>query len=76
MFLLQILNSGNSMTTEDIVQRIIHHRLEFEERNTKKEQKENAIMKSLKKTNGNVTNGETNGKHKQNGESEIENDST
>lgn len=37
------------MTTEDIVQRIIRHRLEFEIRNTHKEQKESALIKSLKK---------------------------
>ncbi|KAJ8716047.1 hypothetical protein PYW08_013332 [Mythimna loreyi] len=45
----KILNSGNTMTTEDIVQRIIRHRLEFEIRNTRKEQKESALIKSLKK---------------------------
>lgn len=45
----QILNSGNTMTTDDIVQRIIRHRLEFELRNTRKEQKELAITKTLKK---------------------------
>lgn len=37
------------MTTEDIVQRIIRHRLEFEERNSMKEQKELAITKTLQK---------------------------
>lgn len=37
------------MTTDDIVQRIIRHRLEFELRNTRKEQKELAITKTLKK---------------------------
>ncbi|XP_026499271.2 ethanolamine-phosphate cytidylyltransferase isoform X1 [Vanessa tameamea] len=45
----KVLNSGNSMTTEDIVQRIIRHRLEFEERNTRKEKKEIAQMKSTQK---------------------------
>ncbi|XP_041987633.1 ethanolamine-phosphate cytidylyltransferase isoform X2 [Aricia agestis] len=45
----KILDSGNNMTTEDIVQRIIRHRLEFEERNNKKEQKEISIMKSAQK---------------------------
>ncbi|XP_038206343.1 ethanolamine-phosphate cytidylyltransferase isoform X1 [Zerene cesonia] len=45
----KILNSGNTMTTEDIVQRIIRHRLEFEERNTKKEKKEIAAMQALEK---------------------------
>ncbi|XP_045766915.1 ethanolamine-phosphate cytidylyltransferase [Maniola jurtina] len=43
------LNSGNTMTTEDIVQRIIRHRLEFEERNSRKEKKEVAAMKSVQK---------------------------
>lgn len=48
------------MTTEDIVQRIIRHRLEFEERNSKKEQKEIAVMKTIQKKhlkqNGNCEN--------------------
>ncbi|KAL4712025.1 hypothetical protein ACJJTC_003692 [Scirpophaga incertulas] len=39
----KILDSGNTMTTEDIVQRIIQHRLEFELRNSRKEQKELAL---------------------------------
>ncbi|XP_039755721.1 ethanolamine-phosphate cytidylyltransferase isoform X3 [Pararge aegeria] len=43
------LNSGNTMTTEDIVQRIIRHRLEFEERNSRKEKKELVVMKSIQK---------------------------
>ncbi|CAG9561310.1 unnamed protein product [Danaus chrysippus] len=54
------INSGNTMTTEDIVQRIIRHRLEFEERNSKKEQKEVAVMKTIQKKhlkqNGNCEN--------------------
>ncbi|CAH2091040.1 unnamed protein product [Euphydryas editha] len=45
----KVLNSGNSMTTEDIVQRIIRHRLEFKERNTRKEQKEQAVIKTIQK---------------------------
>lgn len=67
------------MTTGDIVQRIIHHRLDFEARNTKKEQKEIAVLKSIQKLklnpdhqqNGEAKqNGEIkqNGTHKQNGE--------
>lgn len=36
------------MTTDDIVQRIIRHRLEFEMRNKRKEQKEVAVMNVLK----------------------------
>lgn len=53
------------MTTDDIVQRIIRHRLEFEVRNTRKEQKELAIEKALKKD-----------QHvKQNGNCEVANNS-
>lgn len=37
------------MTTEDIVQRIIRHRLEFEERNSRKEKKEILAVKSIQK---------------------------
>ncbi|CAH0729859.1 unnamed protein product, partial [Brenthis ino] len=43
------LNSGNTMTTEDIVQRIIRHRLEFEGRNSRKEQKELSLVKETQK---------------------------
>ncbi|XP_047993215.1 ethanolamine-phosphate cytidylyltransferase isoform X3 [Leguminivora glycinivorella] len=43
----KIIKSGNSMTTEDIVQRIISHRLEFEMRNSRKEHKEIAVMKAI-----------------------------
>ncbi|KAG6444810.1 ethanolamine-phosphate cytidylyltransferase [Manduca sexta] len=43
----KLLNSGNTMTTDDIVQRIIRHRLEFEVRNSRKEKKELAMMKAL-----------------------------
>lgn len=42
-----IVNSGNEMTTEKIVQRIIKNRLEFEARNLKKEKKELELLKSL-----------------------------
>lgn len=35
------------MTTEDIVQRIIRHRLDYEDRNSRKEQKEMAVVKAL-----------------------------
>ncbi|KAI8426171.1 hypothetical protein MSG28_005112 [Choristoneura fumiferana] len=45
----KILDSGNTMTTEDIVQRIIRHRLEFEVRNRRKEQNEIAVMKAIQK---------------------------
>lgn len=42
-----IVNSGNEMTTEKIVNRIIKNRLEFEARNLKKEKKELELLKSL-----------------------------
>lgn len=35
------------MTTEDIVQRIIRHRLDYEDRNSRKDQKEMAVVKAL-----------------------------
>jgi len=41
------VDSKSNITTADIVQRIITHRLEFEERNKKKESKEIKIMKAL-----------------------------
>lgn len=41
------VDSGNDMTTEKIVQRIIRNRLEFQERNRIKEQKEIELIKSL-----------------------------
>jgi len=41
------VDSKSSITTADIVQRIITHRLEFEERNKKKESKEIKIMKAM-----------------------------
>lgn len=34
------------MTTEDIVQRIIRHRLDYEDRNSRKERKEMAVVKA------------------------------
>lgn len=37
------------MTTEKIVERIIKHRLEFEQRNLKKEKKELEIMEAFQK---------------------------
>lgn len=37
------------MTTDDIVQRIIRHRLEFEVRNSRKEKKEVTMMKTIQK---------------------------
>lgn len=42
--MFSILDSGNSMTTDRIVERIIEHRLDFELRNNKKEKKEKAAF--------------------------------
>jgi ethanolamine-phosphate cytidylyltransferase len=44
-----LLDSGNDMTTEKIVERIIRHRLEFEERNMKKEKKEVEAYEAFQK---------------------------
>lgn len=46
----KIVDSGNDMTTEKIVQRIIQNRLEFEKRNNKKEEKEIAIFEAMQRT--------------------------
>ena len=43
----QLIESGNSMTTETLVQRIIANRLSYEERNKKKEAKEVELWKAL-----------------------------
>lgn len=43
------VDSGNTMTTEKIVERIIKHRIEFERRNLKKEKKELEVFEALKK---------------------------
>lgn len=44
----KIIDSQNFLTTEMIIERIITHRLEFEERNRKKEQKELKILEYMK----------------------------
>lgn len=44
-----ILDSGNDMTTQRIVERIIEHRLDYEIRNKKKEKKENAAYAAYMK---------------------------
>ncbi|KAG7210554.1 hypothetical protein KM043_012074 [Ampulex compressa] len=46
----KLLDSGNDMTTEKIVERIILHRLEYEDRNLKKEKKELAAYEALMKS--------------------------
>lgn len=51
------IDSGNSLTTEMLVQRILARRLEYEERNQKKEEKEKAAFEAhMKSQNGNTTN--------------------
>ncbi|KAL5281171.1 Pect family protein [Megaselia abdita] len=46
------LDSGNDMTTEKIVARIINHRIEFETRNIKKEKKEIEAFAALQRAKG------------------------
>jgi len=43
------IDSGNSMSTADIITRIIENRLEFERRNSKKEAKEKAAYEAFQK---------------------------
>ncbi|TSK87585.1 Ethanolamine-phosphate cytidylyltransferase [Bagarius yarrelli] len=47
--ILRIVDSGNTLTTDDIVQRIIKNRLLFEARNQKKEAKEIAVIQAMKR---------------------------
>lgn len=46
----ELIDSGNTITTEQIVERIIKNRLEYEERNLKKEKKENALIEAMAKS--------------------------
>jgi hypothetical protein len=47
------VTSGNSLTTQSLVDRIINHRQKFIERNQQKEQKELKLIEVLKnQTNG------------------------
>lgn len=46
----ELIDSGNTITTEQIVERIIKNRLEYEERNLKKEKKEVAIIEAIAKS--------------------------
>ncbi|KAJ9575806.1 hypothetical protein L9F63_007347, partial [Diploptera punctata] len=48
------LNSENTMTTEKIVDRIIRHRLDYEDRNRKKEKKELAAYEALQNMTNNA----------------------
>lgn len=41
--------AGNPITTEDIVERIIRHRLEYEARNVKKEKKEIEVFEAMQR---------------------------
>uniref|UniRef100_A0A672Q9K5 ethanolamine-phosphate cytidylyltransferase n=1 Tax=Sinocyclocheilus grahami TaxID=75366 RepID=A0A672Q9K5_SINGR len=45
--IFRILDSGNNLASDDIVQRIIENRLQFEARNQKKEAKEMAVIEAL-----------------------------
>ncbi|KAL4648659.1 ethanolamine-phosphate cytidylyltransferase-like isoform X2 [Arapaima gigas] len=44
-----MVDSGNSLSTDDIVQRIIKNRLQFEARNQMKEAKEMAVIEAMKR---------------------------
>ncbi|XP_063817287.1 ethanolamine-phosphate cytidylyltransferase isoform X2 [Pseudophryne corroboree] len=44
--IFKMIDSGSSLTTDDIVQRIIKNRLEYEARNQKKEAKELALLEA------------------------------
>ncbi|NP_001006037.1 ethanolamine-phosphate cytidylyltransferase [Danio rerio] len=52
--IFRILDSSNNLTTDDIVQRIIENRLQFEARNQKKEAKEMAVLQALKRKDESV----------------------
>lgn len=45
-----LVDSGSNITTEQIVERIIRNRLEYEKRNNKKEKKEMEIFDAMQKT--------------------------
>ncbi|KAJ6660389.1 hypothetical protein lerEdw1_017812 [Lerista edwardsae] len=45
----RLVDSGNNLTTDLIVERIIKNRLEFEARNQKKEAKELAVLEAMKR---------------------------
>ncbi|KAK1163772.1 ethanolamine-phosphate cytidylyltransferase-like isoform X2 [Acipenser oxyrinchus oxyrinchus] len=47
--IFRVIDSGNELTTDAIVERIIKNRLLFEARNQKKEAKEMAVFQALKK---------------------------
>jgi len=45
-----MIDSGSTITTDQIVERIIKNRLEYEERNLKKEKKEIAVIEAIQKS--------------------------
>ncbi|XP_068177768.1 ethanolamine-phosphate cytidylyltransferase [Antennarius striatus] len=47
--IFRTIDSGNNLTTDDIVQRIIANRLQYEARNQKKEAREVALIDTLKR---------------------------
>ncbi|KAG8446394.1 hypothetical protein GDO86_014014 [Hymenochirus boettgeri] len=47
--IFQMVDSGNNLTTDDIVKRIIKNRLEYEARNQKKEAKELAVLEAQRR---------------------------
>ncbi|PWA16964.1 hypothetical protein CCH79_00012697 [Gambusia affinis] len=47
--IFRTIDSGNSLTTDDIVQRIIANRLQYEARNQKKEAKEMEVFEAMKR---------------------------
>ncbi|KAM6972527.1 LOW QUALITY PROTEIN: ethanolamine-phosphate cytidylyltransferase-like [Aplochiton taeniatus] len=47
--IFRTVDSVNSLTTDDIVQRIIENRLQFEARNQKKEAKEMAVIEAMRR---------------------------
>ncbi|KAJ8317929.1 hypothetical protein KUTeg_003020 [Tegillarca granosa] len=52
----KLIESGNELTTQMIIERIIAHRLQYETRNKKKEAKEMAIYAQIASKNGNKVN--------------------
>jgi len=47
--IFKAISSGSSITTADIVERIINHRMLYEERNKKKEKKEADCFAAMEK---------------------------
>ena len=49
----KVVKSGNELTTEKLVQRIVSRRLDYESRNAKKEKKEKAAYEAFMKAKDN-----------------------